>query len=218
MKQTYTHGETNMTSQFLCETLAPEEANLIESIDDGKNYYLSGIMMQSECTNGNGRIYQLIEMQKVVEEASRKIASGQLIMGELQHPDNIKINLEKVSHAITEMRMDGNNVVGKMKLLNTPTGNIAKAIMEGGVRLGVSSRGTGSVGTDGRVSGFSFVTVDIVDNPSAPDARPNLVREAQENTKIVTLAEIVVEDKSAQKYLEKEVKKFLLSIITSKAK
>jgi hypothetical protein len=110
--------------------------------------------------------------------------------------------------------MDGSNVVGKMKLLNTPSGQIAKAILEGGVRLGVSSRGTGSVGADGKVSGFSFVTVDIVDNPSAPDARPNLVRESLENQKIVTLAEIVVEDKSAQKHLEKEIRK--LSIVTKK--
>jgi|688.fasta_scaffold07359_5 hypothetical protein len=201
---------------LLTEDLTPDQANLIESIDDGKNYYLSGIMMQAGVINGNGREYQLAEMLKVVEENSKKIASGQLIMGELTHPNNIAINLANVSHAITEMRMDGSNVVGKMKLLNTPSGQIAKAILEGGVRLGVSSRGTGSVGADGKVSGFSFVTVDIVDNPSAPDARPNLVRESLENQKIVTLAEIVVEDKSAQKHLEKEIKKFLLSIVTKK--
>lgn len=201
---------------LLTEDLTPDQANLIESIDDGKNYYLSGIMMQAGVINGNGREYQLAEMLKVVEENSKKIASGQLIMGELTHPNNITINLANVSHAITEMRMDGSNVVGKMKLLNTPSGQIAKAILEGGVRLGVSSRGTGSVGADGKVSGFNFVTVDIVDNPSAPDARPSLVRESLENQKIVTLAEIVVEDKSAQRHLEKEIKKFLLSIISKK--
>jgi len=202
-----------MSRILLIEDLSPDEANLVESIADSKNHYLSGIMMQADVKNGNGRVYQLSEMQQVVEECQRKIASGQLIMGELQHPDNIKINLANVSHAITEMKMDGSNVVGKMKILNTPTGNIARAILEGGVRLGVSSRGTGSVDNIGKVSGFQFVTVDIVDNPSAPDARPNLVRESLENTKIISLAEAVVDDRDAQKYLQSEVKKFLRQLL-----
>lgn len=111
------------------------------------------------------------------------------------------------------MRLDGNNVVGKMKLLNTPTGNIARAILEGGVRLGVSSRGSGSVDSTGTVNGFNFLTVDIVHTPSAPNARPSLVYESLENQKIVTLAEAVVHDDAAQKYLRAEIKKFLRSII-----
>jgi hypothetical protein len=135
-------------------------------------------------------------------------------MGELSHPADLQINLDRVSHAITEMRMDGNNVVGKMKLLKTPCGDIARAIMEGGVRLGVSSRGTGSVGSDGRVSGFQFLTVDVVSVPSAPNAHPDLVREAIETTKIITLAEAAQHDEAAQKYLKSEIKKFLKSIIT----
>lgn len=205
-----------MSAQLLVEDLSHDEANLVESISDGKNYYLSGIMMMSEVSNGNNRIYQKDELSRVVEEGMSKIRNGHLILGELQHPDNIAINLQNVSHAITEMRMDGNNVVGKMKLLNTPSGNIARAIMEGGVRLGVSSRGTGSVGNDGRVSGFQFVTVDIVSQPSAPNAYPDLVRESLENKKIVTLAEAVVEDRNAQKYLEKEIKSFLRILMSKK--
>ena len=170
--------------------------------------------MQGDVINGNKRKYQVQELSRVVMEGMEKIKKYGPIMGELNHPDTLHVNPYNASHAITEMRMDGNNVVGKMKLLNTPAGNIARGIMEGGVRLGVSSRGTGAVDNIGMVSGFQFVTVDIVSTPSAPDAYPNLVREAQENTKIVTLAEALVHDPKAQQYFEKEIKKFLKSFIT----
>lgn len=205
-----------MTQILLKEELLPDEANLIESISEGKDYYLNGTMMVAEVKNGNGRIYQLEEMVQVVEKAMNQIKTGGPIMGQLNHPADLQINPYEVSHCITEMKLDGNNVVGKMKLLNTPAGNIVRGILEGGVRLGVSSRGTGSVGVDGRVSGFNFLTVDVVSTPSGPGCYPNLVRESLENQKIMTLAEMVVEDKSAQKYFEKEMKKFLLSIITKK--
>jgi hypothetical protein len=133
-------------------------------------------------------------------------------MGELNHPDNLTIDLNNVSHAITEMSMSGNNVIGRMKLLNTPKGQIAKAIMEGGVRLGVSSRGTGSVNESGEVSGFNFVTMDIVSVPSAPEALPDLVYESLNSKKVVTLAEAVVHDKKAQAYLQKSVSELINKI------
>ena len=203
-----------MSGILLREDLSPTEANLVESITSGgKDFFLSGIMMQGEIANGNKRVYQTEELSKIVEHSMQKISQGHLILGELQHPDNITINLQNVSHAITEMRMDGNNVVGKMKMLNTPSGNIARAIMEGGVRLGVSSRGTGNVDSTGKVSGFQFVTVDIVSTPSAPDAFPDLVREALETQKIVTLAEAVTVDNAAQIFFEAEIKKFLRSLL-----
>ena len=203
-----------MTGQILLrEELSPEEANIVESVSEGKDYFLSGRMMIAEEKNGNGRIYQLQEMQQVVEKAMAQIQAGGPIMGQLNHPADLQINPYEVSHAITEMRMDGNAVVGKMKLLNTPAGNIVKGILEGGVRLGVSSRGTGSVGSDGRVSGFSFLTVDVVSTPSGPGCYPNLVREALETPKIVTLAEALIDDSKAQKYFTKEMKKFLATII-----
>lgn len=206
-----------MTGQILLtEDLSPDEAQLVESIVNGKDHYLSGIMMTAEVENGNGRIYDLQEMQQVVENASKLIQEKGPILGECEHPNTLQVNLDRASHCITEMRLDGNNVVGKMKLLNTPHGNIVKSIMEAGVRLGVSSRGTGSVGSDKRVRGFSFVTVDVVSNPSARNALPCLVREAQENTKILTLAEALVEDQKAQKFFEKEMKKFLASIVKEK--
>ena len=95
-------------------------------------------------------------------------------------------------------------------------GNIAKGLLEGGIKLGVSSRGTGNVTNEGYVSDFNFVTVDIVATPSAPNAYPNMIKEAQENQKILTLAEAVVNDKTAQKHLQKEIFKFIEAITASK--
>jgi hypothetical protein len=198
--------------QILKEYLAPQVANLTEMRQHNGDTYLSGIMMQSEVFNGNGRKYNRSELSNVVEECGKKLKSGMYIMGELNHPDNLTIDLNNVSHAITEMSMSGNNVIGRMKLLNTPKGQIAKAIMEGGVRLGVSSRGTGSVNESGEVSGFNFVTMDIVSVPSAPEALPDLVYESLNSKKVVTLAEAVVHDKKAQAYLQKSVSELINKI------
>lgn len=200
-------GQILLTEQLF------EEAQLVESVDANKNFFMSGIMMQGNCVNGNRRIYATDELNKITEESMTKIKSGHLILGELCHPENLTIDLRNVSHAITEMKMSGNNVVGKMKLLNTPSGNLARGIMEGGVRLGVSSRGSGNVDSSGNVSGFSFLTVDIVHTPSAPSAYPDLVREGLENQKIMTLAEAVVHDPKAQIYFKKEMQKFISSIL-----
>lgn len=203
--------------KLLQEYLDPTIANLTEMKRVGGDLYLSGIMMQAAMKNGNGRVYPVNEIAKAVEECQTKIKAGQYIMGELNHPDTLSINLANVSHAITEIKMDGNNAVGKMKLLNTPSGQIAKAIIEGGVRLGVSSRGTGNVNEGGDVSDFSFVTMDIVSTPSAPDAYPNVVAEALGSKKIMTLAEAVVHDKKAQAYFAKEIGA-LISAIATKGK
>lgn len=195
--------------QLLIEELSPVQANLMEMQDAGKNTFLNGILMQADVRNGNKRVYPLQEIQRAVEQIQEHIKNGHYIMGELNHPDSLSINLANVSHAITEIRMDGTNAVGKCKLLNTPMGNIAKGILEGGIKLGVSSRGTGNVTNEGQVSDFNFVTIDIVATPSAPDAFPNVIKESMENPKILTLAEAVVHDKSAQRHLQKEIFKFL---------
>lgn len=197
--------------QLLTEHLAPGSA-MISEMRKGTDLYLSGIMMQAEKVNGNSRRYGLKEMAQAVESAASQIKAGTSILGELNHPDNLSINLANVSHMITEMRMDGNNAVGKMKILNTPSGNIVKGLIEGGVRLGVSSRGTGNVNESGNVSDFSLVTIDVVYQPSAPDAYPNVIQEALGNKKVLTLAEAVVHDVKAQAYFRKEVKAFLEAI------
>lgn len=197
--------------QLLAEQLSPVKASLCE-MRKGNDLYLSGIMMQSECVNGNGRKYPLDEITRAVDNAMKRIKEGHSIPGELNHPDVLSINLDRVSHLITEIRMDGNNAVGKMKLLNTPCGKVAQELINGGMRLGVSSRGTGNVNEAAIVSDFNFVTVDIVSQPSAPDAYPNVVFEALSSKKIMSLAEAVVHDKKAQQYFTKEVAQFVASI------
>lgn len=205
-----------MKSQLLIEQLTPMQAGLMEMQDAGKNTYLNGILMQADVVNGNGRNYPLDEISRAVALVQERISQGHFVCGELNHPDTLSINLANVSHAITEIKMDGSNAVGKCKLLNTPMGNIAKGLLEGGIKLGVSSRGTGNVTNEGYVSGFNFVTVDIVATPSAPDAYPNVIREAQENKKILSLAEALVHDKAAQKHFSKEIFKFIDAISASK--
>jgi len=191
-------------------------ASPLTEMRKGTDLFLKGIMMQAELVNGNGRKYPLDEITKAVESAKEKIKQGHFILGELNHPDTLTINLANVSHCITEVSMDGNNAVGKMKLLNTPSGNIAQALIAGGVRLGVSSRGTGNVNEGSVVSDFSFVTVDIVSQPSAPEAYPNVVHEAMGSKKIMSLAEAVVHDKKAQAYFKKEISSLINAITKGK--
>jgi hypothetical protein len=201
----------------LIERLNPATANLMVVENQKTNEsFLSGIFMQADIVNGNQRVYPLAEIKNAVDSVNKRITEGYSIYGELNHPDNLGIDLNNVSHIITEMRMDGANAIGKAKILNTPKGQIVKAILEGGGKLGVSSRGSGNV-VEGKVNTFNLVTVDIVATPSAPNAYPDHVMEAlQDNTKIQTLAEAVCHDKNAQKYLALEMKKFLDGLMGKK--
>lgn len=209
-----------MDTQILCEELTPTEANLMmEASQDGKSAWLSGIFMQADIQNRNGRNYPLAELTNAVNSASQRIQESKGIMGELDHPESLNINLDRVSHVITDIRLEGNNAIGKAKLLDTPMGQIAKELAKSGVALGVSSRGAGQV-NEGQVSGFQFVTVDIVAQPSAPNAFPNTVYESLEYAKnghnIMDLAEAVREDAAAQKYLKKEIMDWIKTGIFAK--
>lgn len=206
---------------LLVEELMPSECNLIqESSQDGKSMFLSGIFMQANIKNRNGRLYPVNEITAAVTGAGSRIKEQNGIMGELDHPASLQINLDRVSHVITEMRMTGSNAYGKAKLLNTPMGHIAQELIKSGVKIGVSSRGAGNVNESGGVSGFQFITVDIVAQPSAPDAFPSSVYESLELAKngkhIMTLAEDVRNDPAAQKFLKKEIMKFLNTGIFAK--
>lgn len=198
--------------QLLIERFSPTEVNLVESRDAEKNLFLSGRMMAAEQKNLNQRVYPRTEIEKAVALINEKCQEGTYVMGELNHPDNLSIDLKNVSHIITEAWMDGDNAMGKCKVLNTPSGQIVKNLIEGGVRLGVSSRGTGNVTNEGMVEDFQFVTVDIVAQPSGPGCYPDVVREAVETPKIISLAEAVVHDPKAQKYFAEEIKKFIAAI------
>lgn len=205
-----------MSKLVLIEQVTPASANLIVEQHATRGSYLSGIFMQADKKNHNQRVYPLSEIASAVDSVNKIITEGHTVYGELNHPDNLTIDLNNVSHIITEMRMEGSNAIGKAKILNTPKGNIVKAILEGGGKLGVSSRGSGNV-VEGVVNGFSLVTVDIVATPSAPDAYPNHVMESiQDSTKVMTLAEAACHDPAAQKYLAAALSDFI-NKLTGKA-
>lgn len=199
--------------RLLIESIGPAESNIITESVNGKDMYLHGIFMQAEQKNRNGRTYPLSEMTTAVASMNEHIKLYGGLFGELDHPaDRLTIAMDRISHVITELYMDGNNVIGKAKLLDTPMGEIAKSISRSGARYGVSSRGAGQVNESGEVSGFRLVTIDLVATPSAHGAMPNTIYEAVENFnggKLLTLAEAVRNDPKAQKYFKEEIKKFV---------
>ena len=148
-------------SRQLFEYYSPDRANIIvESDSEGKNMMMSGLFIQGEVKNQNGRVYPKDEIQKAVESIGQRIGGGETVLGELDHPTELQINLDRVSHMITDMRCEGADGFGKLKILDTPMGKIAEALLKGGAKLGVSSRGSGNVNESGRVSDFDIVTVD----------------------------------------------------------
>ena len=161
------------------------EEGLGYSITEGKNgkkeTYIEGIFMQAEGKNRNGRVYTREVLTQAVDRyVNEQVMTGRAV-GELNHPEGPSINLDKVSHRITELKWDGNNVIGKALILDTPMGQIVKGLVEGGVQLGVSSRGMGSLESKDGVSyvkdDFHLSTVDIVQDPSAPNAFVNGIME-----------------------------------------
>lgn len=201
-------------TEILIEQMVPSQGGIItETKQTSKDVWIHGIFMQAETKNRNGRNYPLHEMQKAVSDANILIKENNGIFGELDHPQTITINMDRISHAITELHMDGTNVIGKAKLLDTPMGLIAKELAKSGVRYGVSSRGAGTVDESGHVSGFGLVTIDLVATPSAAGAMPNVIYEsinmADNGKEILTLAEQVRHDDAAQKYFQREILKFV---------
>ena len=149
--------------------------------DGSKDYYIEGVFMQSNKKNRNGRIYEKKTMEKAVDKyVTEQVKTGRAV-GELNHPEGPTVNLDKVSHKITSLEWKGNDVVGKASILKTPMGKIVEGLLEGGVKLGVSSRGMGSLvqknGTSYVGDDFMLSTIDIVQDPSAPSAFVNGVME-----------------------------------------
>jgi hypothetical protein len=157
---------------------------IAEDKKGNKSHVIEGVFMQADKKNRNGRVYE----KKILESAVNKyvkeqVATGRAV-GELNHPEGPTINLDKVSHKITDLKWEGNNVVGKASILNTPMGNIVSGLLEGGVKLGVSSRGMGSLVQKNGASyvngDFMLSTVDIVQDPSAPEAFVNGIMEGKD--------------------------------------
>lgn len=209
-----------MLREYISPSMANSNVFLEDSTDafgnKGKNCYMEGIFIQGNVKNANERIYPTQEIVRAVATIQDQLAQNYSICGEIDHPDDLKINLDRVSHVITAMKMDGNNGIGKLKLLPTPMGELAQKMLQAGVRLGVSSRGSGNVDdATGRVSDFEIVTVDIVAQPSAPEAYPKAIYESLlnmrhghkvlENLKGTQLAK----DVQVQKYLKEAVTKLI---------
>lgn len=175
----------------------------------GKTLYMKGICIEGGVRNANERVYPVNEIAKAVETINEQIRTGNSVLGEVDHPDDLKINLDRVSHAIENMWMDGNCGYGKLKILPTPMGQIIKTMLDSGVRLGVSSRGSGNVDDrTGHVSDFEIVTVDVVAQPSAPNAYPKAIYEGLLNMKHGhRVLEMAAEGQNhkVQRYLREEV-------------
>ena len=199
---------------LLKEHLTFDAARIIVEGIDGKDLYMKGICIQGGVKNANERVYPVNEIERAVGTLNEQITSGYSVLGEVDHPDDLKINLDRVSHMITEMWMDGPNGFGKLKILPTPMGNLVRIMLESGVKLGVSSRGSGNVSeNNGHVSDFEIVTVDVVAQPSAPNAYPKAIYEGLQNMKyghkVLEIARGSSKDNKVQRYLKEEVKRLI---------
>ena len=199
---------------YLRENLTFKDANVVyeatENSNGGKDLYMKGICIQGGVENANKRVYPVSEITSAVTTINEQIKNGNSVLGEVDHPDDLKINLDRVSHMIENMWMDGPNGYGKLKILETPMGQLVKTMIEGGVKLGVSSRGSGNVSeSSGQVADFEIVTVDVVAQPSAPNAYPVAIYEGLLNMrgghKVLDVAREANGNAKVQKYLKEEM-------------
>ncbi len=201
----------------LSEHLSFDQAKIVlerdESSDGKKSLHLNGICIQGDIRNANQRVYSSQEIGRAVKTLNEQISGGYSVLGEVDHPQDLKINLDRVSHMITKMWMDGPNGYGKLKILPTPMGQLVQTMLESGVKLGVSSRGSGEVDGSGNVQGFEIITVDVVAQPSAPGAYPTPVYEHLMNNtggyQAFRIAQEVKGDAQAQKYLAESLKRII---------
>jgi len=194
---------------FLQESLSFDAAQIVLERDEkgDKNLFMKGLCIQGDVKNANQRIYPVNEISNAVKTLKEQIGGGYSVLGELDHPDDLKINLDRVSHVITDVWMEGANGYGKLKILPTPMGTLVETMLGAGVKLGVSSRGSGNVNeSNGHVSDFEIVTVDVVAQPSAPDAYPTAIYEGLLNmeggSKLLEMASDARESITAQRFLK----------------
>lgn len=205
--------------QPLRERLSFDQAQMqveTKETNGRKDLYMSGICIQGETKNFNARVYPLNEIARAVESIKSRLEQGYSVLGEADHPEDLQVNIDRVSHMVTEMWMNGSDGYGKLKILPTPMGNIIRTLIESGVKLGVSSRGSGNVGNDGKVSGFEIVTIDVVAQPSAPEAYPTPIYERvmldRRRAALMDVAYAATYDRSAQKHLQNEVTRFIQNL------
>lgn len=205
-------------SVYLQEHLTFNQAHLQIISEDGanneKNLYMKGICIEGDVRNANGRIYPVNEIGKAVDSINEQLEKGNSILGEVDHPDDLKINLDRVSHMIMKMWMDGSRGLGKLKIIPTTMGKLVQTMLENGVKLGVSSRGSGNVNeNNGHVSDFELVTIDIVAMPSAPNAYPKAIYESLLNHPngmyLYEMLKDPANTSKAQRYIKSEILKFI---------
>ncbi len=209
-----------MNKLTLAEHLSYDQAKIVleseEGSDGKKSLHLNGICIQGDIRNANQRVYSSQEIGRAVKTLNEQISGGYSVLGEVDHPQDLKINLDRVSHMITKMWMDGPNGYGKLKILPTPMGQLIQTMLESGVKLGVSSRGSGEVDGNGNVQGFEIITVDVVAQPSAPGAYPTPVYEHLMNNtggyQAYRIAQEVRGDVKAQKYLAESLKRIIAGL------
>jgi hypothetical protein len=199
---------------YLKEHLSFTQARVVleteEAKDGGKTLYMKGICIEGGVKNANERVYPVNEIANAVDTINEQIKSGHSVLGEVDHPDDLKINLDRVSHMIEGMWMEGPCGYGKLKILPTPMGQLVKTMLDSGVKLGVSSRGSGNVNDhNGHVSDFEIVTVDVVAQPSAPHAYPKAIYEGLLNhaggQRLLEMFKDPAKSNKAQKYVSSEV-------------
>ena len=196
-------------TQARAEILSEEAAD-----GSGKNLYLRGICIEGGVRNANERVYPVDEIAKAVGTINEQIKTGHSVLGEVDHPEDLKINLDRVSHMIENMWMDGPAGYGKLKILPTPMGELVKTMLTSGVKLGVSSRGSGNVDDrNGHVSDFEIVTVDVVAQPSAPNAYPQAIYEGLLNhaggARLLEMFKDPANSNKAQRYVKGEVMRLI---------
>ena len=203
-------------ARYLQEHLSFTQARaqvLLEEAADGsgtKTMKLKGICIEGGVRNANERVYPVNEIAKAVDTINEQIKTGHSVLGEVDHPDDLKINLDRVSHMIENMWMDGPAGMGTLKILPTPMGELVKTMLQSGVKLGVSSRGSGNVNdANGHVSDFEIVTVDVVAQPSAPNAYPTAIYEGLLNhaggQRLLEMFKDPAKSNKAQRYVKSEV-------------
>jgi hypothetical protein len=207
-------------ARYLQEHLSFTQARaevLLEEAQDGsgtKTMKLKGICIEGGVKNANERVYPVHEIAKAVDTVNEQIKTGHSVLGEVDHPDDLKINLDRVSHMIEKMWMDGPAGYGTLKILPTPMGELVKTMLQSGVKLGVSSRGSGNVDDhNGHVSDFEIVTVDVVAQPSAPNAYPTAIYEGLLNMRggqrLLDMYKDPASSNKAQRYLKQEVMRLI---------
>lgn len=206
-----------MNRAVLREFISPTQGHtVIESRDtpEGKSWHMKGLFIEGDVRNANERIYPRREIANAVGVMREQLARDIPLLGECDHPDDLKINLDRVSHVITDIFMEGSDGIGTLKIIPTPMGNTIAAMLGAGIKLGVSSRGSGNVDeSTGYVSDFEIVTVDVVAQPSAPNAYPRAIYEGLMNMyggqRLFNTMREPAKNSQAQKYVTNQILRFI---------